>query len=109
MTVVVLPEVRFYLKNLIPILYEKGYFGFKESARTYVYELYNDVQMYLPTCSHKPAPKYFDRYGKGMKYAVFRKSRHTHWYVFFTTYRKNGQLFYLIRYIANNHLIAQYL
>jgi len=30
--VVALPEVRYYLKELIQILYEKDYFGFEESA-----------------------------------------------------------------------------
>jgi len=109
MQVILLPKVLEYLERLAEILYEKGYFSFEETALKYVVELYDDIILTLPTRLHSPAPKYFDRYGKGMKYAVFKKSKHTHWYVFFTTYSKNGQLFYLIRYIANNHLIAQHL
>jgi len=52
---------------------------------------------------------YFDIFGKGMKYASFKKSRYTTWYVFFKTYEENGKTIYLVRYIANNHTIAQYL
>jgi len=50
-----------------------------------------------------------DKYGKGMKYASFRKNRRTTWYAFFKKYEKNGETFYLVRYIANNHSIAHYL
>jgi len=44
-----------------------------------------------------------------MKYAIFIKNRHTSWYVFFKIYRKDREIFYVVRYIANNHEIAQYL
>ena len=41
-----------------------------------------------------------------MQYASFRKNKGTQWYVFFNTYRKDGEIIYLIRYISNNHVIA---
>ena len=109
MNVIVIPEVLEYIESLIPLLYEKGYFIFEETAQKYVDELYDDIQVTLPTRVHKPAPKYFDKYGKNMEYAGFKKNKHTIWYVFFTTYWENGEEFYLVRYIANNHTIAQYL
>ena len=109
MNVVFIPEAQAYLRNLVTILYEKEYFGFQESARKYVIELHNDIIANLPICLKKPAPPYFDRYGKGVYYAVFKKSKNTQWYVFFRLYEQNGEYVYQIRYIANNHVIAQYL
>ena len=109
MNVVILPEVLDYLENLVVILYEKEYFGFLEASRNYVKELLVDVKTNLPVKPHKHAPKYFDKYGKGIKYAVFKKSKRTIWYAFFKTYRIGDELIYQVRYIANNHVIAQYL
>ena len=109
MNVTILPKVLDYLEKLVIILYEKEYFCFLETSRIYVKELLIDIKTNLPIKQHKPAPARFDKYGKGMKYASFRKNRHTTWYAFFKTYEKNGETFYLVRYIANNHVIAQYL
>jgi len=107
--VVFIPEVRKYFENLVPLLYKKGYFGFLDSSQKYVSELIGDIMANLPTKQHKPAPIHFDKYGKGMKYVVFKKNKRTSWYAFFKTYQKNGETIYLVRYIANNHVIAQYL
>jgi hypothetical protein len=106
MQVILLPDVVEYLEDLAVILYEKEYFSFKDN---YIIELYDDIIATLPIHIHKPAPKYFDKYGKNMEYAGFSKNKHTMWYVFFTTYRENGEEIYLVRYIANNHTVAQYL
>ena len=102
-------DIKEYLNNLVTILYEKEYFGFEEQAIEYVDDLLDDIITTLPIHQKKPAPKHFNKYGKGMYYAVFKKNKHTHWYVFFRIYRKNGELIYQIRYISNNHVIAQYL
>ena len=109
MKVLAIPSVLNYIDKLVPILYKKGYFGFEDTAQKYVDELADDIFDNLPTKRHKPAPSYYDKYGKGMFYATFVKNRHTTWYAFFKTYEENGQTFYLVRYIANNHIIAQYL
>ncbi|MCL2041335.1 MAG: hypothetical protein FWG84_04765 [Bacteroidales bacterium] len=109
MNVIILPRVLEYLDSLVFILFEKEYFGFLETSINYIDELIDDIQTTLPTRLHKPAPAYFDRYGKEMEYAGFRKNKHTTWYVFFETYEKNEEVFYLVRYIANNHTVAQYL
>ena len=109
MKVVALRSVIKYLNNLVLILHREEYFGFKESAKKYVDELLDDITANLATHLRKPAPKYFDKYGKDMYYAVFRKSKHTQWYVFFKTDWEKGEEIYKIRYISNNHVIAQYL
>ena len=109
MHVILLPEVLEYLENLTVILYDKGYFSFEDTALKYIVELYDDIITTLPMRLHKPAPKYFDKYGKNMKYAIFKKSKNTLWYVFFKTYEKDEENYFLIRYIGNNYTVAQHL
>ena len=109
MKVIVLRKVVVYLENLTQALYDEEYFGYKEDARKYVKELYADIEKSLPTRLHKSAPEYFDKYGKNMYYAVFKKNKRTSWYVFFRLYKKDKEIFYQIRYIANNHIVARYL
>ena len=109
MKIIAIPKVQLYLESLKKILFEKEYFGFEESAIKYVNDLFDDIATTLPIRQHKPAPKYFDRYGKYLEYAIFRKNKHTSWYVFFRTYKHTDETIYQIRYIANNHTIAQYI
>ena len=109
MKVIVIPEVYDFLENLVILLYEKDYFGFEETARKYVDELYLDITTNLSTRVKKRAPAYFDKYGKGMYYTVFKKSKRTSWYAFFRIYEVNGEIIYQIRYIANNHTVARHL
>lgn len=109
MNVIALPEVKEYLLGLIQILYQEDYFGFEENAQKYVEELFLDIRTNLPLKLKKPAPPYFDRYGKKMLYATFRKNKATQWYVFFNVYQKDDKITFIIRYISNNHVTAQYL
>ena len=109
MQVILLSKVLDYLEDLSIILYEKEYFSFEKTASKYVTKLYDQIVSTLPIRHHKPAPKYFDKYGKNMKYAAFKKNRRTTWYTFFKTYNKDGETYYLVRYIANNHTVAQHL
>ena len=109
MKVIAIPEVQQYLESLKKILFEEEYFGFEESAIKYVNDLFDDIITSLPVCAKKPASKYFDKYGKGMYYASFRKNKSTQWYAFFRIYRKDGEDIYQIRYITNNHVIAHLL
>ena len=108
MNVIILPEVLDYLEDLVITLYEKEYFGFLETSTNYVQELLDNIQMDLPSFVSRPAPKYFDKYGKDMEYVVFKKNRRTHWYVFFRVYQANEDVIYQVRHIANNHTTAQY-
>lgn len=109
MKVLFLPEVEHYLLELIELLYEKGYFGFKESAVIYVTDLINDIKENLVNKVKRPAPPFFNRYGAKMLYSVFPKSKATHWYAFFNVFEEDGETVFLIRYISNNHVIAQFL
>jgi hypothetical protein len=109
MKILTIREVRIYLQNLASILYKKEYFGLEDSAKKYVVDLFNDIKTNLPKKTHRPAPAYFDKYGKGMYYARFKKNNNTTWYVFFRVYRRKDEDIYQIRYIGNNHTIAQYL
>lgn len=109
--VLALPEVRNYFAELMRILYDEGYFSFEENAIEYVTDLFADIEQNLPAKSKKPAPPFFDRYGKNLYYASFKKSKHTQWYVFFTIHTdafSDTQTF-LIKYVSNNHMISQHL
>jgi|GEM_PF-141283 len=86
MNVIFSPEVEEYLFELSEILYRKEYFGFKEFAVQYVNDLLNDIKTTLPNRVKKPAPSYFDKYGKKILYSVFQKNKLTQWYVFFSTF-----------------------
>lgn len=105
MKVLLTKEVKLYFLELVQLLYEKDYFGFENMAFDYVTDLIHDITTSLPRKLRKKAPSYFDRYGRELYYAVYRKNRNTQWYVFFQY--ENG--IYLIRYIGNNHSVSQYL
>lgn len=109
MKVLFLPEVRTHFRELSEILFQKDYFGFEEYAINYVRELIFDIESSLPRKLSKPAPPYFNRYGKNMRYSIFKKDKATQWYVFFTKHTKDNELIYLVRYISNNHVTAQHL
>jgi len=98
-----------YLENLVTTLYQKEYFGFLETSKKYVEDLVDDIKTNLPKRQHKLPTKYFDRYGKDMLYASFRKNKQTEWYAFFSKYIEDGNTGYLVRHIENNHTVAQYL
>jgi hypothetical protein len=104
MRVWALPDVIEELEDLIDILFEKGYFSYAETSAEYVVSLFEDIIENLPKKLKRKAPKYFtDRYGDGLYYAVFPKSKRTQWYAFFRMYEKDGKLYYQVRYISNNH------
>lgn len=109
MKIVFLPEVLEYFNELSTILYENEYFGFEEDALNYIDNLLHDIETKLNTSVQRPAPSYFDKYGARMSYATFRRSKSTQWYVFFSKYKKEKEIIYLIRHISNNHVIAQLL
>jgi len=104
------PKVRYYFRRLAEILFENEYFGFEDSAVKYVRELIFEIRDTLPISLKKVAPSYFDKYGKNLYYATFRKNKNTQWYVFFTITKDAGkETVYFVRYISNNHIIAQLL
>ncbi|HBG41541.1 MAG TPA: hypothetical protein DDZ96_01175 [Porphyromonadaceae bacterium] len=109
MKVVILPEVVDYLLELSNVLYDKEYFGFEEAAIKYTDELFEAIKNELPYQTAKIAPDYFNKFGEGMYYVLFKRNKNTAWYAFFNIFRHNGEIVYFVRYINNNHMIAQYL
>ena len=109
MKVLFSPLVRSCFQEMEEILYEKEYFGFEDSAIQYVRELIFEIRDTLPMCRKKPAPTYFNKFGKNLYYSRFRKNKATQWYVFFTIYSVNGEDVYLVQYLSNNHVISKYL
>lgn len=109
MSVRFLPEVSQQFVDLVDVLYEKGYMSFLDAALEYSESLFREIQSSLPLKVHRKAPAWFDRYGKDMSYAAFPKNNHTTWYVFFNVYDVGGETIYLVRYMSNNHVIAQHL
>jgi hypothetical protein len=74
----------------------------------------DDILDFIHTLPHAPhynlshtAEMRFNRYGKDLQYAFFKRksSKHTTWYVFFN--RKGDR--YIIRYITNNHKDGKYI
>jgi len=109
MNVIINPDVRQYFYELQYILYEKDYFSYYEDAERYVEELIEAIKKNLPSKLKRKASKHFtDRYGSGLYYAIFPKSKRTQWYVFFRMYRHDGEIYYHVRHIENNHTTAQY-
>ncbi|MDH6305569.1 hypothetical protein M2459_002038 [Parabacteroides sp. PF5-5] len=94
-----------YLNELVDVLYEQDYFGFKESAYDYVDWILDRVSKNIGTMPPKAAPEYFSKYGENLSYIRLKRNTQTTWYVFFN---QENDLFH-IRYISNNHIIAQYL
>ena len=61
-------EVELFLDELLIILFEKGYFGFPDTAKSYVNRLLNYVERNIGVVPGRDAPPYFARYAENMKY-----------------------------------------
>ena len=109
MKVYAIPKIIKYFETLVDVLYEKGYFSYQHDSEIYVAELFDDIITNLPKKRHRPAPKYYDKFGKGMYYASFVKNKRTTWYAFFAKYKENEETIYLVRYVGNNHTEAHHL
>lgn len=105
MRIIYHPKVVDYLNNLVDVLHEQEYFGFKESAYDYVDWILDRIAKEIPIIPAKSSPEYFNKYGKNLLYISLKRNAQTTWYVFFN---RENDLFY-VRYISNNHIIAQYL
>ena len=108
MRVLATPAIHNYLEELVILLYEKGYFGYEEYAIDYVNDVINFINAKLPSSVHRNAPKHYEKYGKKLKYATYRRNKQTYWYVFFNKYKDKGEIIYMVRYIGNNHTEAQH-
>jgi len=97
-------EVELFLDELLIILFEKGYFGFPDSAKSYIDRLIDYVEKNIGIFPGRDAPPYFNRYAKDLMYIIYRANKSTSWYVL---YQQRENIF-LIRHITNNHVAAQH-
>ena len=97
-------DVDSYLKELSDLLFEKSYFSFPEDAKSYVDRIVDYMTDYIGILQGKPAPPYFNRYGRDMEYIRYPANHYTSWYGF---YQQVVNRFY-VRHITNNHVAAQY-
>jgi signal transduction histidine kinase len=82
------------LDSLINILYEEGYFDFKENAREYVIAIYEFINT-IPKRPHR-----LTRNNKhGTYFCTFKANSRTTWYISFD----KDENTYLIKNITNNH------
>lgn len=94
-----------YLNELVDILYEQQYFSFKDNAYDYVDWILDRIESCIAVSPPKKAPEYFFKYGDNLSYISLKRNPQTTWYVFFN---HEADLFH-IRYISNNHMVAQHL
>ena len=97
-------EVEIFFDELTEILFDKEYFGFKDSAKLYVTELVQEIIRTIHNKHKRIAPEYFSKYSLNLQYTAYKRNKTT-WYVFFH-FANNT---YYIRYIGNNHNVGQYL
>lgn len=92
-----LEEVETYLNQLIDILFEKEYFGFKEDAQIYVAKIKwfidDNISVYPP----KKVPIELKEFGE--KYILYKACPQTTWYIFYI----QDEHRFLIKFITNNH------
>ncbi|MCD7973273.1 MAG: hypothetical protein LUG18_11520 [Candidatus Azobacteroides sp.] len=96
-----------YVYELTEVLYNKHYFGFKDSAINYVNALLDRLKATIHIKQKSKSPPCFSQYGQHLWYVSYTKSKRTTWYFFFT-YHPNEDI-YFIRYITNNHVAGHLL
>ena len=102
MKVVYTDSVMLYIMELTDILYDRGYFNIKDSAKEYVYKMIKQLEATIHIKNKRKASPHFNRYGTGLYYVSIPKNKRTTWYFFFNYYP--AQDIYYIRYITNNHV-----
>ncbi|MDR0830532.1 MAG: hypothetical protein LBN95_10560 [Prevotellaceae bacterium] len=95
-------DVEEFLDEFMLILFEKGYFGFPDSAKEYKDKLTFYIEKYIGIVNGKDAPDYFSRYGKKLQYITYQPNNNTTWYILFQQFEN----IFLVRYITNNHVPA---
>jgi len=85
-------EVELFLDELLIILFEKGYFGFPDSAKSYVDRIINYIEQNIGILSEREAPPYFNQYAKNLKYITYRANKSTSCKYFLNqTYHKQSR------------------
>jgi len=76
-------KVELYLNELMLLLFEKDYFGFPDSAKSYVDLLISFAEQHIGILHGKDAPAFFQRFGYDLKYITFHANKRTSWYIFY--------------------------
>lgn len=99
-----LPQVEFYIDDLIDILYKEEYFGFKEDAKLYVDKMINYIEQHISTYPAKNTPTKLLQFGE--KYMLYKANNRTTWYIFFS----QEEQIYFVQFVTNNHseLVANF-
>ena len=85
------------LEELVEILYDEDYFGFKIDCHLYVDKIYDIIESSIDYPISRNSPESFQKCGK--KYLRYKANNHTFWYIFFD--EKDNR--FLINHILNNH------
>lgn len=95
--VILQEKVLNYLEELVFKLFEQEYFGFKESAFEYVYNIVYFAKEFIPKNIHKDTPVHLKHLGS--YFVKHKANNNTAWYIFF---EKNDKQ-YIVTGILNNH------
>ncbi|MFY1046532.1 hypothetical protein [Chryseobacterium sp. GP-SGM7] len=85
------------IDNLLEVLFINEYFGFEDSALTYVEKIYDFIKNNISKPISKNSPLYYQKFGK--KFIRYKANNTTSWYIFFDQ-RDNK---FLVNHIINNH------
>ncbi|QBO59090.1 hypothetical protein [Chryseobacterium salivictor] len=85
------------LRELVDLLYDFKYFGFRNSAVEYTMKIVDFIDQNIdkPITKNSPAP--FQKFGR--KYLRYKVTNKTFWYIFFD--EKDNR--FIINHILNNH------
>ena len=90
-------SVESYINNLIDILFEEEYFGFKINAQEYALKIVDFIESNISTFPSKKTPVQLRFFGSS--YMFYKANKRTTWYIFFEKTENN----YLITNIINSH------
>ena len=85
------------INEIVGILFEKGYLGFKESALEYGDKIYDFILKNIDKPISRFSPKNFEKFGEF--YIKYKANENTTWYIFFD--KKDHR--FLVNHIFNNH------
>lgn len=95
--IIYLPNVELFLNELVDILFEKEYFGFKKDAVLYTIKIKIFIEENISNYPSKIPPEEFRKYGE--KYIIYKANNQTSWYIFFS----QEDEYFFIKFITNNH------
>ena len=90
-------EFETQINEIVDILFEKGYLGFKDSALDYGDRIYDFIIKNIDKPISRQSPKAFQKFGAF--YMKYKANENTTWYIFFD--RRDNR--FLVNHILNNH------